>query len=229
MRRTILLCCFGLLFGASLFAQAPAVGEAHEAALRLVRTMNLRPQLEEAILKSMPAGESREIGRLLFADDKSFLEVYEGEAAALYEKRFSAQEMRGLADFFAGDLGRKWAASQPELAREQSSLLHSGQGSLLMVAEVGCEAALLGPNFVAAREKAGKPDMAVPDDFVTRYAPVVKGVRGLCNCLLKEAVKRWGPGAMAHPQEEFAALTQELVKSGACPLPNMAAPAPPKP
>jgi hypothetical protein len=117
MRRTSLLCCFGFLFfsfGASLFAQAPAPGEAHEAALRLVRTMNLRPVLEETVSQSMPAGESREIARLLFADDKSFLEAYEAEAAGLYEKRFSAQEMRGLADFFAGDLGRKWVASQGE-------------------------------------------------------------------------------------------------------------------
>jgi hypothetical protein len=55
-----------------------------------------------------------------------------------------------------------------------------------------------------------------------------KGVRGLCGCILKEAVKRWGPGAVTHPQEEVAALTQELVKSGVCHLPDFAVPAPPK-
>src|SRR4051794_19166133 len=207
MRRTILLCLCGLLTSAALPAQTPASsppGEAHQAALRLVRTMNLRPLLEETVSQSMPAGESREIARLLLADDGSFLEVYESEAAALYEKRFSAQEMRGLADFFAGDLGRKWMASQGELAKEQIALLRSGQGSLLKVAEIGCETALLGPNFITAREKAGKPEMAVPADFVTRFAPIVKGVRGLCGCILKEAVKRWGPGAVTHPQEEVA-------------------------
>lgn len=230
MRRTSLLGCFGFLFsfGASLFAQAPATGETHDAALRLMRTMNLRPILEETVAQSMPAGESREIARLLLADDKSFLETYEAEAAALYEKRFSAQEMRGLTDFFASDLGRKWVASQTELAQEQITLLRSGQGMLLIVAEIGCETALLGPNFVTAREKAGNPKMAVPADFVTRYAPVVKGVRGLCGCILKEAVKRWGPGAVTHPQAEVATLSQELVSSGACPLPDMAAPAAPK-
>jgi hypothetical protein len=70
--------------------------------------------------------------------------------------------------------------------------------------------------------------MAVPADFVTRYAPIVKGVRGLCGCILKEAVKRWGPGAVTHPQEEVAALTQELLKAGVCHLPDFAVPAPPK-
>jgi hypothetical protein len=77
-------------------------------------------------------------------------------------------------------------------------------------------------------EKAGKPEMEVPADFVTRYAPIVKGVRGLCGCILKEAVKRWGPGAVTHPQAEVAALSQELVQSGVCHLPDFAVPAPPK-
>jgi len=186
--------------------------------------MNLRPLLEETVSQSMPAGESREIARLLLADDKSFLEAYEAEAAGVYEKRFSAQEMRGLADFFAGDLGRKWIASQLEIVKEQVALLRAGLGWQRQVAEIGCETMILGPKLSAAREKAGNPTMPVPTDFVTRYAPVVKGARAFCSCVLKEAVKRSGPTALHYQQ----GLAQELLKSGVCQLPDFAVPAPPK-
>ncbi len=235
MRRTILLCLCGLLTSAALSAQAPAsppspaAGEAHEAALRLVRTINLRPILEETVSRSLATVESREIMRFLLAEDKGLIEAYEAEAAALYEKRFSAQELRGLTDFFASDLGRKWTASQAELGREELALVQTGQGPVFKVAELGCQTAMLSANFVAAREKLGKPTMAVPADFLTRFAPIIPKVRDLCECVLKEAMKRWGPGAVLTRQKEVPALTQELVKAGVCHyLPGFAAPAPPK-
>jgi len=232
MLRWTRLCGLGLALAVALTApveaagpagtdspKAPAVAAATPG-LRLVRALSLHSMVDAMLGAVVPPGDPMVIASRMFDQDKGTLSAFESEVAGLYERRFTPEELRRLAEFLESDLGKKWVAQQPDIVREQMAALDQGKTSLGVMREIGCATSLLAPALAKAKAKAGLSEPGIPADFQARFDALATASRGFCGCIFREAEKK-GKGAALRDPAQLESLAQEAVTSGACPLPSL--------
>lgn len=121
-----------LSFAGAAFAQGVTEGQ-KEQALRLVEAIHVVEAFADAPIKDAVAIESQIVAAYPnLADEINIIvqeealnladryQAFKGEAALIYAKAFTEEELRKLADFFATDVGQKMLNEQEIMFREVS-------------------------------------------------------------------------------------------------------------
>ena len=62
------------------------------------------------------------------------------------------------------------------------------------------------------------PDMEMTPEIRKQLEPQIKAMRGLCDCAVKEAAKKYDKTDANNPETELARFTADVIKSGKCKL-----------
>ena len=202
-------------------ASAPAPSAAPSPGLRLVRAIGVVPLVEAGLDRAFAPGEPRLLASSLLAKDAAFLAAYELEIAGLYERRFSADELRRLADFYEGDLGKKWAGQQLGVEKDQQALWDAGKGTVATLREIGCTTSFMVDVIDTAKATAKVTDPGIPANLQPLVDSMAVPARRFCACVTREFEKKYGPGGFSRQvQAESDRFVEQLVSSGTCPAPS---------
>ena len=218
MRSALLV--VGMLAGGLLQAQSNDTSPAKILASRLVQTMQAERQLTEMMLDMTPPGDAREIARQLLQGDESLALSFESMLVELYEKAFTVEELRTLAEFFETEVGKKWASQGQAAYRELAVRVHSHSSFIFKVSEVGCASQVLGRAWADYKKRSGIQGVGVPTDFLAKAGPLVSSLKSTCGCVVRKMVEKWGAENLANIQNrpESEQFVKDTFESGACVL-----------